>query len=536
MSLWSWLTTDNRSSPGVIPAVPRRRLRMGRLEDRVLMNATAMPEGGSTVELTNGDDPNQQAVFTDDLLLPPPDIILCDCLPPEEATITLSEFSEEQPTELIVIDSQVTDVSTLLAQLAEQAQQRQFDILKIEANEDGVQAIANAVAGHQYAAIHILTHATDGSVQLGDQWLRTDQLDGVATDLARWGDGLTTDGDILFYGCNLAAGTGGQELLHTIAELTHADVAASTDLTGQRSWGGDWELEFTVGLVTTGVALDPAGQQAWQGLLAPPVITTTSFQTGVGGYTGTIDTFIESDKPTSDNSTATKLVADISPVNQILIRFDNIFGSAAGQIPWGSTITSASLAVDVENTGANGALIELHRVLVPWTDTSNWNSLVAGISINDIEAFTAAESTLSDPSTNGSQTFSGLAASLQAWSNGDANYGWVVTNNNANDWKLRSAEEGTVADRPMLSVNYTPPTLDPTSQRLVNTTTGNTQETALNNRGASQAVAMANNGDYVVVWSSESQDSSGWGVFGRRYDNNGVAQGGGISGQCDDCR
>ena len=39
-------------------------------------------------------------------------------------------------------------------------------------------------------------------------------------------------------------------------------------------------------------------------------------------------------------------------------------------------------------------------------------------------------------------------------------------------------------------------------------------------------VAMNANGDFVVVWESAGQDGSGLGVFGQRYDKNGITQGG----------
>ena len=39
-------------------------------------------------------------------------------------------------------------------------------------------------------------------------------------------------------------------------------------------------------------------------------------------------------------------------------------------------------------------------------------------------------------------------------------------------------------------------------------------------------VAVDANGDFVIVWQSDLQDGSGWGIYGQRYDSSGVAQGG----------
>ena len=63
-------------------------------------------------------------------------------------------------------------------------------------------------------------------------------------------DTLTEDGDILLYGCNIAAGEEGEAFIEELAELTAADIAASDDITGA---GGDWELEVNTGPIEADV-------------------------------------------------------------------------------------------------------------------------------------------------------------------------------------------------------------------------------------------------------------------------------------------
>nr|WP_323697120.1 DUF4347 domain-containing protein [Thiorhodovibrio litoralis] len=70
----------------------------------------------------------------------------------------------------------------------------------------------------------------------------------VQTKLKQLGQALSVDGDLLLYGCELAAGPVGQRFIQRLAEITDADVAASINRTGQ---GGDWRLEATVGTITT---------------------------------------------------------------------------------------------------------------------------------------------------------------------------------------------------------------------------------------------------------------------------------------------
>ncbi|MFO0999357.1 MAG: DUF4347 domain-containing protein [Planctomycetaceae bacterium] len=59
------------------------------------------------------------------------------------------------------------------------------------------------------------------------------------------------------------------------------------------------------------------------------------------------------------------------------------------------------------------------------------------------------------------------------------------------------------------------------SQFSGNTTTGADQQTSAETRGSQDAIARDHAGNYVVVWSSNAQDGSGWGVYGRRFDVNG---------------
>ena len=57
------------------------------------------------------------------------------------------------------------------------------------------------------------------------------------------------DADILIYGCDVAAGSTGRAFIDLLAQLTEADVAASTDTTGASFLGGDWTLEAQTGSI-----------------------------------------------------------------------------------------------------------------------------------------------------------------------------------------------------------------------------------------------------------------------------------------------
>ena len=71
----------------------------------------------------------------------------------------------------------------------------------------------------------------------------------------------------MLYGCETGQGSAGQKLVAQLAKLTGADVAASTDLTGNRSQGGDWDLEVQSGSIESAVAFDVTSRNRFQDTL-----------------------------------------------------------------------------------------------------------------------------------------------------------------------------------------------------------------------------------------------------------------------------
>lgn len=86
-------------------------------------------------------------------------------------------------------------------------------------------------------------------------------------------------------------------------------------------------------------------------------IAEISFQEGMNGYAGTVDTFVMEHEPTSSHGAVQSLEWDTDDpygsgeLKFVLIRFDSIFGSGPGQIPSGATIESAILSYTVFDAG-----------------------------------------------------------------------------------------------------------------------------------------------------------------------------------------
>ena len=182
----------------------------------------------------------------------------------------------------------------------------------------------------------------------------------------------------------------------------------------------------------------------------PPGSTILQFQHGSGGYFGVVDTYLHQSQPNTSRASSTTLVVDSvdkSGEVQALLRFDDLFGSASGQIPLGATILTATLVVQTTSKG-DGAT--LHRMLLPWSDSATWNSLENGIQADGIEAMIPSD--LDTGFIPAGTTRLDVTTSLQAWADGQANHGWALLPLGPDGWKFHSAEGSTP---PTLIVEYT---------------------------------------------------------------------------------
>jgi sugar lactone lactonase YvrE len=150
-------------------------------------------------------------------------------------------------TEVVFIDTSVADYRTLMA-----AVKPGIEIELIDGNQGGFAQIAKWADTHTgYDSISILSHGAEGEVKLGTDIITDSSLAdaSIRAELSQIGHSLTAGGDILLYGCDVAAGADGQKLITDLAAATGADVAASTDATGSTNLGGNWILERTTGSI-----------------------------------------------------------------------------------------------------------------------------------------------------------------------------------------------------------------------------------------------------------------------------------------------
>jgi hypothetical protein len=146
-------------------------------------------------------------------------------------------------TRIVFLDAQVAQHPALLALLP-----TGVDAVVLDAGSDGLAQMGLHLVGRTgLTAIHIVSHGSPGRLSLGNTTVSSASLLSHGPALRAIGQSLAPDGDLLIYGCQVAAGREGRAFLAALAALTGAHVAASEHLTGATALGADAGLEVRVG-------------------------------------------------------------------------------------------------------------------------------------------------------------------------------------------------------------------------------------------------------------------------------------------------
>lgn len=187
--------------------------------------------------------------------------------------------------------------------------------------------------------------------------------------------------------------------------------------------------------MTTSVPMRRLARALCLAALAPGLVdaATVSFQQGIGGYTGTRDSWIffsPSDATVADINRgadrAVQMQSGLGFERYGLLQFLDVFGAGPGQVPLGSTILSATLTVTNPSNVASAELpVTVHQALHAWdelTVTSNNFGATAGAQTGeDYDAATLGTLMLGSTEPRSVD----LTASVQAVSNGLADFGWL---------------------------------------------------------------------------------------------------------------
>ena len=167
----------------------------------------------------------------------------------QQAAISVSDESQlllqqgQAVDKLIIIDAAVPDKHLFYQQI-----KPGVDVVEITSLQDGLMQLQQTLANYQHlSALHIVSHANDGVLYLGNSEVTQATLGKRLNVLSSIDNALKDGADVLLYGCDLAKTTKGEMLLELIANQANVDIAASNNLTGAASKGGDWTLEIVKG-------------------------------------------------------------------------------------------------------------------------------------------------------------------------------------------------------------------------------------------------------------------------------------------------
>jgi VCBS repeat-containing protein len=181
---------------------------------------------------------------------------------------------------------------------------------------------------------------------------------------------------------------------------------------------------------------------------------TVSFQSGVDGYGPMLDGVISTRG--IDNFTDENFFLDgQGPTEDGIFRFDDLFGDGPGQIPLGSLITSAQLVLTTStvSNAPTGGPYGVHQLLVPVDQTTTFVDPFGGAGPQELVHY-GAEAGRFGGASAGSAVGADVTAILQAWANGEVNYGFLVRALTSDGWNVWMSESADPSFRPRLEVTY----------------------------------------------------------------------------------
>ncbi|BDA70158.1 hypothetical protein CAL7716_043240 [Calothrix sp. PCC 7716] len=169
---------------------------------------------------------------------------------------------------LAFIDIGVSQINSLIAGMAPGTE---VHILK--SGEDAITQITETLLNRQgISNLHIISHGSTGSLDFAANSLNAYNIRSYTDKLESWGNALTENADILLYGCNVAENALGKAFVEIMRQVTGADVAASDNLTGSASKGGNWILEYKAGSIETSEVITQKGTAHYEDTLMTPFL------------------------------------------------------------------------------------------------------------------------------------------------------------------------------------------------------------------------------------------------------------------------
>lgn len=337
-------------------------------------------------------------------------------------SVTLFSQTPEDTLISVFIDATVSDYQTLLY-----GGKSGTRSIAIASEENGIAVIGEELSrleieGKKVDEIHIISEGNAGNFWLGNAFVSADNFEEYREEFSSWRSALSPNADILLYSCFTALGEVGDVLLNNIAKETGADVAASTNLTGNSVLGGDWGFEKQIGAIEANLAFTDSALNAYTNTL--DILTvTSSADSGTGTLRNTITSAANGDDIRFSTNMTILLSSELNISNQTLtidgasnnIILDGQSNDRIFLIDNDSSVTLNNLTIQNGRLGANGGAGIYAK---DSTLTINDSIITSNISVDDgggifIENSTATinNSTISGNTISGSNLHGGGIAS-----------------------------------------------------------------------------------------------------------------------------
>jgi hypothetical protein len=253
--------------------------------------------------------------------------------------------------QVYIVDQHVANWQSLVKQVPAGSQ-----VIVLDENSSGLDQIAAALQGeHGIAALHVLSHGASDTITLGSDTLTAANIRNYAAQLGAIGASLRAQGDILLHGCDVSSHD--NALIARLADLTHADVAASTDAPGAAALGGDWLIEASTGTIEA-----KARSFDYDELLDAPTVSTTvksltvaepSTLNAPGASVATLSGWSITDVGGTGTVTVTASLTDPAKGS---LSGSSFTGSLAGATAWLNGLTFTAADIELGNTAATTTL------------------------------------------------------------------------------------------------------------------------------------------------------------------------------------
>ncbi|MCT7954700.1 DUF4347 domain-containing protein [Laspinema palackyanum] len=283
---------------------------------------------------------------------------------------TLAKPTLKQPSihTLVLIDSGVPEWQELAV-----ATVAGTEAIALETEQDGIEQISAILAARKgLHTLHIVSHGSAASLQLGNGYLTLKNLSFYGDLLQQWSDAFSPDvsPSLLLYGCEVAAGDRGEQFIQKLSQLTGITVAASNSKTGSSTRGGNWNFEVKTGKIDSVLAFPAETLENYPSILATFTVTNTN-DIGVGSFRQAIlDANANSDTDTITFNISGNGVQTIQPLSPFPIITNSVIIDATTQSGYTGT---PLIEIDGTNVGGlDGGVLQI----------TAGNSTVRGFVIN----------------------------------------------------------------------------------------------------------------------------------------------------------